>query len=273
MQPEILLDVLVLSEDSGKDGAEVLKAVMRKALAHVFPGDTRRMSFTPADDSTAHWVHAARWKSEAPVGRGQAGQHHRDLRDLVRTIATWLLKRNPLGMVAFHYDGDTVWSCRANAKTPAQFQAIIKPKIETLLADPTQGAPRREKVPTSSGLQGDALAAALARLVEVVPHYSMEAWLCLNAAELRRLASVDAVPLDVHTKLADWTSEPGSLQEIHKIKDDGWPHDKHNLSLAKNAWSAIHASEHSDSFADLVTKLSNLNDVRAVLTPPPAPPE
>lgn len=272
MQPEILLDVLVLSEDSGKDGAEVLKAVMRKALAHTFPGDTQRFQIKPGDGEAAYWVHAARWKSDAPVGRGQAGHHQRDLRDLVRTIATWLLKRNPLGMVAFHYDGDTVWSSRANAKTPAQFQATIKPKVQTLLADPTQGAPRREKVPTPSGLQGDALVAALARLVEVVPHYSMEAWLCLNAAELRRLAAVEAVPPAVQTKLTAWNLNPATLQEIHKIKDDGWPHDKHNLSLA-NGWSASHAVKHSDSFADLVTKLRNLDDVRAVLAPPPAAPE
>lgn len=265
-EPEILLDVLILSEDSGKDGAAVLRALVGKALAHVFPGDTRRLRFTPGEDAAAHWVHAARWKSDAPVGRGKKGQHQRDFRDLVRTIANWLLRPNPLGMVAFHYDGDTTWSRRAEAKTPQQYEKRILPKVRALLADPTQGASIHKGAPRPIGLDGDALAAALSRLVEVVPHYSMEAWLYLNAAQLQRLADGDQVPPAVRAKLAAWTADPGSLQEIHQIKDAGWPNDKHNIALAANAWPADHAAEHAASFGSLLRKFAELRDVHAALS-------
>lgn len=270
MEPAVALDVLILSEDSGKDGAAVLNAVVCKAIAHVYPGDTRRLRFTPADDAAAHWVHAARWKTAGKVGRGQAGQRQSDLLDLVRTIATWLRKSNPLAIVAFHYDGDTVWSRRAEGKTPGQYQTRILPKVKALLANPPP-APHSPNRQTPTALDETALELALARLIEVVPHYSMEAWLYLNAAELRRLATQDKVAADVHAKLEAWAAGPSALQEIPKVKDAGWPHDKHNLALAKNAWSASRAVEHSDSFADFVKKLSNLTDVRAALEAPAQP--
>jgi len=113
---EPVLSCLVLVGDSARDAPETLQNLAKAMFKLIDPGvDTRpaRLRFDPPTSSgVARICHAERWKSTAPGSR-------KDLVDLFRTIATYLLRED--GFVVFHLDADVPWGSRATSVNVERF--------------------------------------------------------------------------------------------------------------------------------------------------------
>jgi len=100
------------------------------------------------------------------------------LRYLARKIA------EPGGFVVFHYDGDERWSERAESPARAQFDREIRRRVEQVLS--------------ASRMPREVIARHLARLIECVPFYSLEAWTYQATARAIALCREEVCLRDAH---------------------------------------------------------------------------
>jgi hypothetical protein len=257
--------VLLLTEDSAKDAPQVLEKLVRAALKLVVarPGPAEIL-FTPPPEQAAWWMHGNLWRSEGNLPKAQVGQRNRHLRDLTQSIATHLLLRERLGVVCFHYDGDAAWSGRPTSPTTLQFARIIRTRVRDLLTNPASGQASlhgRQPVP---GLRGTELGAACDRLVEVVPYYSIEAWLYQNLDEADRIAATPPESISLQEQLASWRADRHQIERVLQIKKNCGLHDRHNLALATN-WTARMALPHGRSFRWFLWDLARSRELRLAL--------
>lgn len=121
------LSILLLTEDSGCDSHETLRALVKKMLLLVDPAcqtQPQRLELCPQPEHAARAMHANIWKSRSPRDRFK-------LVDLRETIATKLLEED--GFVFFHFDGDRPWGERTEsewARDRARLDEVVRPKGE-----------------------------------------------------------------------------------------------------------------------------------------------
>ena len=186
------VEILVLSEDSGQGYATISALFRRVLFAYSYTGE-QQVTIVPAEDRVV------REATHANLRRSTSNRDYGKKVQLRRTIATKLAAG---AVVAFHYDGDTAWSKRAEAETPAQFEVELRIPIRQLLSNCTLAT--EEKL--------------MARLIEVTPHYSVEAWTYqadANAIDICR-ARYSGRDVGVFEK---WAADRSALDEVARPKE------------------------------------------------------
>jgi hypothetical protein len=197
-KPEPLLRILVLTEDGSRGAQTTIEALLRKTFELLVPGTgTHKIRFEPQSER----------ERRVMVGNGWKDRKHRELVDLVRSIATKLLEDEGgvPGFVVFHFDGDRPWSKRAAAENPALFEQRVAEPVHMLVRDTLARLEREAELPRR-----------LRRLVRLVPFYSIEAWLFQDLDQLRR----HCCGAPEHVALLDaWLARRSSIDEVDRPKE------------------------------------------------------
>lgn len=125
--------------------------------------------------------------------------------------------------VVFHVDGDSTDAVCKHHKA-----------LNQLLSDP-----RIAEYPTE-------------RVLFFIPHYSIETWLYLNDAAIQRLVEKGLAKPDAVAWLKANASPEDGYDHIAKIKDECPLGDKHNRTLASQAWPRMQAAARSPSWERLL---------------------
>ena len=233
--------LLLLTEDSGKDAPATHEALVRSMLRVIAPGhDAKAIAIEPANDGQREAMRGNGWDST------KAEDRRRQIA-LVRSIATRLCESN-LHVVLFHYDGDQPWSERTPCPRHAVFARRIVAPVAQLIVNRT--AAQRER--------------ALARLITIVPFYSVESWLYQNTEVAQRLCVKHHGGRHVDT-FARWASDRGALDEQHKPKDTSCLSDKFNLALATERFPAKDVCAVEKSFHAAIERLRASVDLMGLL--------
>ena len=173
------LSILVLTEDGSSDAFDVVRALVKKMLLLVDEhAQTHRVQIDPANDGAKRAMRGNLWKSSRPAD-------HKHKVDLTRAIATQLLQANNAGFVVFHVDGDRRWSEHGSSENLAKFDAYrtsIQRTIDELAF--------RQR-PVNPDTASRRKAAAIGRLLLLVPFYSIESWLYQNVEEAIRICGTE----------------------------------------------------------------------------------
>lgn len=230
--------LLLLTEDSGGQGVETLRAIVGKMLRLVEPlANLDRVRFDPAEGPARVAMSFNGWKECSPAG-------DRKRIDLRTSIATQLLHRDGLGFVALHFDGDLRWAdSEGGTRGPnwEAFRRLLLPGIELLLQKKNQ----RERI---------------SHLLFVVPFRCMESWLYQNRdLALRIYREQGAAPnQDLQRFEHDWRDDPGALDEQERCpKDLVRLADRHNKRLAAEQFPADRTYQLGKSFAASVDRLKS----------------
>ena len=188
------LHFIVFSEDQGAAATQVVKAFAKRLFQHIEPSvPTQSLKFVP-DLNHRSVMSGNSWK-----GKKTTPETVR----LRQAIANNL--REPKTFVVFHTDGDTKWSNVENSENRALFVQNIVLPVRLLLG----GARVNGKQMTTTDVD-----LAAARLLHVVPHYSIEAWLFQNIERCRYYGK----PGD-HALLDAWEKNPAALDEVLMPKE------------------------------------------------------
>lgn len=238
--------LLLLTEDSGRDAHATHEALVRSMLHLIAPGhDARAIAIEPANDAQRDAMRGNIWDS------AKADDRPRKIA-LVRSIATRLCESN-LHLVLFHYDGDRPWADRLSCPRHAVFDRHIVTPVARLIVNRT----------------GEQRARALARLITIVPFYSVEAWLYQNTPVAIGLCKMHHGGRHAAT-FARWAADPAALDEEHKPKDAACLSDKFNRALATERFPAKEVVAVGKSFHAAVERLrgsADLVGLLAALTP------
>lgn len=240
---ERLGSLLVLTEDSGRDAHATVVAVLKRMLRLVVDDcQTHRVGFEPRDEAAQRALRGPRWKSTEP--RDQA-----DVTTLLRTIATKLGRDD--GFVFFHVDGDRTWAERAASENRAEFESIVRLRVQQLLVQL-----RRISV--------DEAERRLRRLFVVVPFYSIEAWLYQHTEVAVRLCQQHHQGSDVEV-FEGWRDDRAALDEVLKPKEAVCLRADHNLALAGAGYPAPAVCDAGRSYAATVEALRACEELVKIL--------
>lgn len=254
--------VLVLTEDGGADSVSTVAKLVERMVAYADDAcETHLLAFDAlADEGQRNVLAGMKWK-------GEPAPHGNELRKLCQSIATRLLE--PDGFVAFHFDGDVRWSERPGPNE-REFEKVIWRYVEALLDDALAPKPvvrsRVRPVIETPVRPSRTKCEALWRLIVLIPHYSVESWLCQNTA--RAVALCREHHQGAHAaSLEAWAEARPSLDELMYPKRVLCLHDAHNLDLASNAFptAAVHGG--SPSFTQAVDQISNCRPLIEALKP------
>lgn len=244
------LSILLLTEDSGRDGYDTLHALMKEALKLVDPlAQVRHVHFEPLQNQ------AAREAVRANVWKSTSKWDHAKQVDLVRHIATKVMEDG--GFVFFHFDGDRIWSHRGTSENVQKFGKKVVFQVEQLV----RGNLRRLGLPEDGPAT---LSKYMGRLFAVTPFYSIEAWIFQNTREAARLCHEEYGGKDVEI-FEQWEADRSRLDEVQQPKEKVCLGAKHNLGLATTSFPArvVHATE--KSFHAVVEKLASNQALREAL--------
>lgn len=240
------LSVMVLTEDSGKDAYDTVLALVREMFKQLDPHvRTHLIGFTPlAEPDARRAMHANLWKSTKPLDE-------RNRRLLIRSIITELLKEQ--GFVLYHIDGDKPWSAHDSSENTQRFRAIMLPPIRAGLLFDLQRKQRAEDVESR-----------VARLLLLVPFYSIEAWLYQNVREAGRLCREQGCGSCL-PKLSGWESARAELDEVLQPKEVLCLRDLHNAHLASSGFPAKEVFDANASFTEAVLRLLDCEALTSAL--------
>jgi hypothetical protein len=250
-----LLSVMVLTEDSGSDAYDTVRALVKEMFKLLVPGVyTHRIGFKPLEEQDARRaMHANLWKSDNPLDQP-------NIRLLIRSIVNELLK--PDGFVLYHIDGDRPWSEYETSENVREFRARVESPIREAIRFHLQ----KQRAPSEEHDE------RMRRLRRLVPCYSIEAWCYQNTGEARRLCEEEGCG-QCHPRLEDWARSRASLDEISKPKEALCIQDKYNARLASSGFPAQPVFEAGASFAHAVCELLACDELTALLTRTYAVPE
>ncbi len=235
--------LLLLTEDSGRDSHATHEALVRSMLRLIAPAhDASAIAIEPANDAQRDAMRGNIWDSTKAEDRPRKIA-------LMRSIATRLCESN-LHVVLFHYDGDRRWSERDHCARHATFAKHIVTPI-------TQHPKFLERT-------AEQRAAALARLITIVPFYSVESWLYQNTAVAVRLCEEHHGGRHVES-LARFAADRGMLDEERKPKDSVCLSDRFNLALATERFPAKEVCAAGKSFHAAVKRLRESADLVGLL--------
>lgn len=225
--PEIKVVVMCLSEDNDQD-VEVVKLLMKALIVRcVDPRtQTQHLRFAPYDPTHRASVKANAWESTSPRDQARITELNKYLARLVAAAA-------PFTLVVHHFDADQPWDPDRPCPRLARWRKVVHAAVSRLAAD------------------------RAARLVPLVPHPEIEAWLYLNRAVLRDLAERDGQPAP-EAPDRGWDALPG-------VKDEHpWPRDRHNVALARS-FPAATAAKQSPSLTAALDRIAEVPGLLAAL--------
>lgn len=240
------VSILLLTEDTGSSAHEVLRAVTERLLFAVgSPFDRSKVEFERADEGARRAMGFNLYNSAKPKDYGKQ-------LDLAGVIATKLLRPGMEAFIFVHIDGDRRWSERDQhsgmlCDNYAVFARNVLRRVRLLL-------------------EKDGRAEQLARVLPVLPFWSIEAWLYQNSREVHRLCSLHAPRYDRdRSQFQEWEHDPSQLDETPqpKLKVPTFK-DKHNLDLATSL-PAKKLMALGLSFASTVERLQACSPLTAAL--------
>lgn len=214
--------VCFITEDTSERGHAAVKTLLKRLLKS-------EPEALPARHRVATPPH---WASNKTTGEREARV------ELAKLIATRLGEG---ALVVFHYDGDMAWASRKKSTRDKDFDRAWRVAVRSLAIAVKRPLPD----------------AAMLRLVEMVPYYSIEGWLYRALDHTRSLCDQHCERARVapsHSLLADWQADPGRLDEMLKPKDALCIRDEHNAALAL-AVSLADLDATQKSFAAFVGEL------------------
>lgn len=209
--------------------------MVRKLLLRVDPAcQTQKVEFAPRNEEQRRALSATGWRSRAP----ETIRH-------IQLIAERLAS-SPHEFVFFHFDGDVVWSKRAQSQHAAHFEQVFRKQVKDFL--------EFKRLPADS--------ATLSRLIAVTPYWEMEAWLYQATDHAAALCQSGC---GNHTALfAQWKSNRQLLDEVTDPKDLTCVGSKHNEHLAQH-FPAGDVEAAGKSFAATVAVLRGIPALTAAL--------
>lgn len=233
------LSLLLLTEDSGRDAEEAIRELLERLFRRVDPH---------ASLVEEHWEPALDEHRAAVRGNAWKDASRRDLVSLRQYIAAKLVEEG--GFVLFHVDGDRIYRERASSENVAKFDEIIRRAVRIILESPP--LTRRERGSVRTDAEVNAL---LAKLIEVVPFYCVEAWYFQNTEKARELCQKNPKCRgECGDKLDRWAGDRKLLDELTKTKRELCFGAAHNLALARGL-PLGEVLDARKSLSDLLTKL------------------
>lgn len=236
--------LLLLTEDSGRDSHATHEALLRSMLRLLGPRHvSSAIAIESANDDQRSVMRNNGWDSTTEEDEPAR-------RALIKSIATRLCQSN-LHVVLFHYDGDRPWADRDGCTRHAVFERRVVTPI-------TQHPKFMERTPEQRSK-------ALARLVRIVPFYSVEAWLYQNTAVAVGLCEKHHGGRHVET-IQRWSEDRASLDELSQPKKTVCLSDKFNRELATHHFPANDVYAAGKSFHAAVETLRGCADLVGLLT-------
>jgi hypothetical protein len=172
--------------------------------------------------------------------------------------------RRERGFVFFHVDGDRPYRERATSENVRQFEAVIRRPVRIIL----EAVPRhrRHRATPPEALHSKEIDRRLAKLVLLVPYYSIEAWLFQHTERAaRRCPGRPTCRHGCAEKLAAWSADRTLLDEIHKPKDQLCFHDEHNAELAGTGYPLDEVLNAEKSLHDALQALRGCSELMMAL--------
>jgi hypothetical protein len=232
--------MFLLTEDAGRNGAEVMPLLVKKLCARVDPQcQTQKLKLVPGKEH-ASGVSGSYWKS-----------NQKETIDMLKDVATRLVRGE---FVLLHFDGDVPWARHEESGNVRFFQGEFTDKVRRLLESRKKDA------------------SVVDQLVAVVPFHEMEAWLYQATDEAKAKCTCRGDKAKDHAALFDcWKADRTLLDEIVDTKDACCLKDDHNADLAK-AFPAADVEAVGKSFAATVQALKASPKFVAALASTYAPP-
>lgn len=242
--------VLVISEDSSKQALPTVQELLRHLLLLAMPeADHERLVIEPLEDSTArNVVFGNAWKSAKGVATAGVVR-------LVQRLARQLMQG---GFVVHHVDGDTVWAERASSENLRAYDDVILRRVRAQLVA-TRRAGQKKLAPHEADLL------MKERLIVLVPHWSIEAWLFQNTEKARALCPDEQH--ECRERLDRWAGDRGALDEERTPKKLLCFEDRHNLALARDGFPSEDVRAAGKSWAAAADRLAASEALKACLTP------
>jgi hypothetical protein len=204
--------VALLTEDRSEQTWRGLKSILEKLLRrYEDDGRTVRVEVVPAQAGVRAILIANRWRSAKP-------RDEPEKRELWRYLA-WTISQAD-GFVVFHYDGDTTWSRRGESQAVEKF-AEVRTRVRQVLSG-MRPPPSPEEI-----------VRRMARLIECVPFYSVEAWTFQSTTQAIALCRKKHHGAHVKT-YQDWGADRTLLDEELRPKEIGCLGGDHNEELGKH---------------------------------------
>jgi hypothetical protein len=239
------LSIVILTEDSGKDGRATVEALARRMFDLVVPDfQSHRIQFVPRDPPEEEAMRGNIWKTDGknPV------EHARRVR-LRRYIVRWLSLPN--SFILFHIDGDRPWKERHTSENAEKFQKfrVTLPQV----ADRGRANNPRPRVGGAAHNES-APELHLENLLLICPFRSIEAWLYQNVRVALDICSREHKGAHV-AKLQEWEEQRAELDELPAPEKALCLGKVFNLELATRDFPARLADDVKKSFTDSVGRL------------------
>jgi hypothetical protein len=240
------LSIVILTEDSGKDGRPTVEALARHMLGLVVPGfRSDRVRVLPSEPREEEAMRGNVWKTdgENPV------EHERRVR-LLRYLARKLSLADTF--VLFHIDGDRTWADRATSENRAKFERMVQVALPQVVDRGRANGPRAKGRAQASADPPPPL--HLDRLLLICPFRSIEAWLYQNVRAAIDVCRREHGASHVHA-LQEWEGRRHEIDELPAPEDVVCLKKKFNLELATRGFPAREVYEVKKSFAESVDRL------------------
>jgi hypothetical protein len=239
------LSIVILTEDSGKDGRATVEALARRMLQLVVPGfGSHRVHFVPRDEREEEAMRGNVWKTD-----GKNPQEHERRVRLLRYVARKLSL--PDTFVLFHIDGDRTWSERHTSENTAKFERLVRADLPQV-ADRGRANGPRAKARTLANVDPPVL--HLEHLLLICPFRSIEAWLYQNLRVAMDICGREHRGSHV-SALQAWEERREELDELPAPEKAVCLGKAFNLELATRGFPATEAYEVKKSFAESVDRL------------------
>lgn len=239
------LSIVILTEDSGKDGRATVQALARRMFDLVVPEfQSHRIQFVPRDPPEEEAMRGNLWKTDGknPV------EHARCVR-----LRRYIVRRLslPNSFVLFHIDGDRPWRERHTSENTEKFQ-----KFRATLPQVADRGRANNPRPRANDRAHSEFPPEmrLEHLILVCPFRSIEAWLYQNIRVALDICSREHKGAHV-AKLQGWKEQRTELDELPVPENALCLGKAFNLELATHGFPAHDAYDVKKSFAESVDRL------------------
>lgn len=240
------ISIVILTEDSGKDGCATVEALARRMLHLVVPGfGSHRVEFVPHEPREEEAMRGNVWKTDGKNPK----EHERRVR-LLRYIARKLSL--PATFVLFHIDGDRPWAERDTSENTAKFERLVRGRLPQV-AD--RGRVNASRTKARAQTYADSPPPLhLENLLLICPFRSIEAWLYQNLRAAIDICGREHRGSHV-AELEAWEGRRGDIDELPAPEKAVCLGKAFNLELATREFPAHEVYEVKKSFAETVERL------------------
>lgn len=250
------LSLVILTEDSGKDGRATVEALAKRMLQLVVPGyGSHRVQIIPRNPREEEAMRGNVWKTDGknPL---EYERRVRLLRYIVRQLSL------PDTFVLFHIDGDRPWSEHHTSENVEKFERLVRARLPQVVDRGRANSPKAKARALADAEPSPSM--RLEHLILICPFRSIEAWLYQNVT-----IAVDICGREhqgAHcTELQTWEVHREEFDELSAPEKSICLAKAFNLELATRGFPAQTAYDVKKSFAESVDRLSSCEALRRAL--------